>query len=439
MHGKESKSKISGAERRRQLYELRERRREIFQHIHESRYNEQVDMRKQMHDLEAAMDALRGGRGHRTHENPFDRPHNFDQYYKRIRHTRVAFILVNIILWSLLFILSGPVTVAKVIIVILAVITTLTNVFELMFLLGVRNRILYPIDNLKKGVAEIMKGNYTVVVDPHAGSEVSGLIDAFNDMAHTLYEDEKLKEEYERNRKLLIANISHDLKTPITSIQGYIEAIEDQQTIPPEKLKKYLTIILNNARYMNRLIDDLFLFSKLDMQKLKFDFADVDIRRYMGDLMEEFRLELSERNALLRYTDELPEASRVRIDPKRFHQVIRNIIDNAVKYGPGEGLAIDVRLYTQGGSVCLDLADNGPGIPADQLDRVFERFYRMDAERTKDTESTGLGLAIARELVAAHGGAISVASPGSAGSRFTIALPMHTPEKEAAHEEHTDH
>ena len=303
--------RISRAEKNRQLYELREKRREIFQHIHESRYNEQVDMRKQMHDLEAAMEALHGaphgGRAHRnrTRENPFDRPHNFDQYYKRIRHTRVAFILVNIVLWSLLFILSGPVTVAKVVIVILAVVTTLTNVFELMFLLGVRNRVLNPIDNLKKGVAEIMKGNFTVVVDPHAGSEISGLIDDFNDMAHKLYEDEKLQEEYEQNRKLLVANISHDLKTPITSMQGYIEAIGEQPDMPPEKLEKYLSVIRSNALYMNRLIDDLFLFSKLDMQKLEFDFSDVDIRRYMGDLMEEFRLELRSGRQRLRYIDEL--------------------------------------------------------------------------------------------------------------------------------------
>jgi signal transduction histidine kinase len=436
MHRYDNIARFSQAERRRQMRELREQRKDLFQRIHESRYNEQVELQRQLHDLETSLDALHGSRRHR---NPFERNVDFKNYYKHIRRSRYIFLIANITLWTLIFVLSGPMRGLRVFILVLALITTLSSVFDLLFLMGVNKRVLKPVENLKKGVDEIMKGNYTVVVDPYSHSEVSSLIDDFNGMARKLYEDEKLQDEYEQNRKLLIANISHDLKTPITSIQGYIEAIKDQREIPPEKMEKYLAIIRNNSQYMNRLIDDLFLFSKLDMQKLEFDFTDVDIRKYMGDLMEEFRLELSERKAGLSYTDELHDESIMRIDPKRFHQVVRNIIGNAVKYGPKEGLSIGARLYTQGGSVCLDVTDNGPGIPEDQLGHVFERFYRVDAERTKDTESTGLGLAIAKELVAAHGGSIAVANAEPAGTRFTITLPGSTPGKEEENEEHTDH
>lgn len=436
MHRYDRITRMSQAERRRQMKELRDRRKELYQHIHESRYNEQVELQRQLHDLESSLDALHGGR---RHHNPFERNQDFKSYYKHIRGTRYIFLLANLALWTLLFVLSGPLRGLRVFIVVLAMITFVSSVFDLLFLLGVNKRVLKPIENLKKGVDEIMKGNYTVVVDPNSRTEVSGLIDAFNGMARKLYEDEKLQDEYEQNRRLLIANISHDLKTPITSIQGYIEAIKDQRDIPPEKMEKYLAIIRNNSQYMNRLIDDLFLFSKLDMQKLDFDFTDVDIRKYMGDLMEEFKLELSERKAGLSYSDELHNECIVRIDSKRFHQVVRNLIGNAVKYGPKEGLVISTRLYAQGDNVRLDVTDNGPGIPEDQLGHVFERFYRVDAERTKDTESTGLGLAIAKELVAAHGGTICVANAEPAGTRFTITLPVQAPGKEDGNEEHIDH
>jgi signal transduction histidine kinase len=438
MHKRDSQ-RIPAAERRRQMNALRDKRREIFQRIHESRYNEQIEMRRHLHELEATMDALQGGKGHRSHRNPFTRNEDFKRYYAHVHRTRYIFFAVNLLLWGALFVLSGPATGFKIMILVMALITSAGNLFELFFLLGVRNRILNPVESLKRGVAEIMKGNYTVVVDPNTHSEVSDLIDAFNDMAHKLYEDEQLKEEYERNRKLLIANISHDLKTPITSVQGYVEAIVDQPDMTPDKLRKYLTIIHNNARYMNRLIDDLFLFTKLDMQKLDFDFAITEMRRYMADLMEEFRLELTENRVELQYADDLQNETHARIDPKRLHQVVRNIVDNAVKYGPAEGLRIAARLYAQGESLCLDLRDNGPGIQEDQMGRVFERFYRVDAERTKDMESTGLGLAIAKELIAAHGGNIDVAGGDGGGTRFTIALPIAEPGKEGKDEEHTDH
>jgi signal transduction histidine kinase len=424
-------------ERRRQINELKEKRKEIFKRIHEYHYNEQNELRKQLADLESTMDALHQHKrknlySRRTHRD-------FDHYYKHIRYSRIAMLLVTLLLWVLLFILSGPATGFKVVILVLAAITSASNVFELIFLMGVKNRILKPIDNLAKGVAEIMKGNYTVVVDVNTNSEISDLTDAFNDMSNKLYEDEKLNEEYEQNRRLLIANISHDLKTPITSIQGYIEAISDQQGISEEKVGKYLTIINHNAQYMNRLIDDLFLFSKLDMQKLEFNFTLVNARHYMADLMEEFRLELSEKHAVLTYLDELSTDSTARIDPKRLHQVVRNIIDNAKKYGPETGLEIKTRLYTADNSLCLDITNNGPGIPADQLDKIFDRFYRIDTERTKDTASTGLGLAIAKELVVAHGGQITAKSTVNEGTCFTIMLPEASPDRGDNHEEHTHH
>ena len=249
-------------------------------------------------------------------------------------------------------------------------------------------------------------------------------------MAIKLKEDERLKAEYEENRKQLIASISHDLKTPITSILGYIEAISDAKELPQDKLEKYLKIINSNSVYMNRLIDDLFLFSKLDMQKLSFEFADVPVAPFMSDLMEEWKLDLEEKRVSFTYKDEMTSKLSAKLDAKRFSQVIRNIIDNALKYGDDENLSITARLFNDEEHIYISLKNNGAAIPADKLPHIFDRFYRLDAARTKDISSTGLGLAIAKELVEAHGGKIAVESADGTGTCFTITLPALTKNEE---------
>lgn len=174
---------------------------------------------------------------------------------------------------------------------------------------------------------------------------------------------------------------------------------------------------------MNKLVDDLFLFSKLDMQKLEFLFEDVPIIPFIEDLTEGFKLEFEDGKIDFAFHNRLEDDHIVRIDRKRMHQVFRNIIGNAVKYGSERGLSIRTELYLKDGYFCIDISDNGPGIPEDKLPYIFNRFYRIDTERTKDLASTGLGLAIAKELVEAHGGKIAVSSIAGSGTRFTIMLP----------------
>ncbi|MEY8000114.1 sensor histidine kinase [Clostridium sp. Mt-5] len=145
-----------------------------------------------------------------------------------------------------------------------------------------------------------------------------------------------------------MANISHDLKTPITSIKGYIETMLERQDLSQDKINKYHKIIYNNSVYMNRLIDDLFLFSKLDMQKLELNFQETDISAFMCDLMEEFKFDLEDRGIEFNYTDELEEKFYVNIDGKRVNQIFRNIIGNAVKYGYDDDMKIQVKLYENG-------------------------------------------------------------------------------------------
>jgi signal transduction histidine kinase len=347
-------------------------------------------------------------------------PKEFQRFRSFFRYFRPAALLVNILILYLLFHWVG----IKAIGILFAGIIVLKEIIQLLFIRGFQRRIFVPIEELKKGVDEIAKGNYNVSVDYFIPNDVGVLIASFNEMAEKLQESEQLKAEYEENRKNFIANISHDLKTPVTTIQGYIEAILDGTANTPEKRDQYLKTINRNTVYINNLINDLVLFSQLDLQKLDFHFETVSIAGFMNDLIEEYRFDLSEHKVLLEYDLQLTGNLSAGLDRKRFRQAVNNIINNAVKYGPDKDLCIRISLYSKEKTVFLEIRDNGPGIPEEKLPHIFNRFYRVDTERTKDVESTGLGLAIARELIQAHGGEISVSSVEGEGSCFTISIPV---------------
>lgn len=356
----------------------------------------------------------------RRHREFLKKHQQFSRYHRRLKYVRPIIIVFNLAIWYVIFRYLG----IKFISVFFAALISIGGIVEIFFLRHLEKRVFEPIEQLKKGVEEIARGNYSVRVECNVLNDITLLVASFNDMAQKLQEGEKLKSDYEENRKTLIANISHDLKTPITAIQGYIEAIMDRSDLSGENTARYLQIIYHNTTYMNRLIDDLFLFSRLDLQKLDFNCECIKASLFMADLMEEFKLELEEKHIEFVFTDQTGQECLVNIDRKRIQQAIRNIIGNAVRYGPEQGLSIKTAMYRQGGRVCIEIGDNGPGIPPDRLPFIFNRFYRLDSERTKDVMSTGLGLSIARELVEAHGGDISAESPEGGGSRFTIRLPV---------------
>lgn len=357
---------------------------------------------------------------HGIHEIHHRHKDEFRLCHKYLIWLRPMAFLVNIFIIYLIFKVVG----IKAITIFFAVIFTAKEFAHLYIYWRLEKRIMKPIESLKTGVEQIAKGNYEVRIEKKVYNEIGILIDEFNKMAEKLEQGEKLKKEYEENRKTLIANISHDLKTPITSINGYVEAILDGVAHSPDTINSYLKTIHSNIDYINRLIDDLFLFSKLDMQKVDFKFEKVKIKPFMQDLMEEFAFVLGEKNIKFSFNDKIEREIEVNIDGKRIYQTIRNIIGNAVKYGEKEILAISIELKDEKDHIKIIISDNGPGIAPDKLPYVFDRFYRIDTERTKDLMSTGLGLAIAKEMVEAHGGEISVQSILSEGSTFVVELPI---------------
>ena len=370
---------------------------------------------KKCADIQQKLSKLHG-RLHRQHRE-FHR--EFLQYHRYFRFARPFVLVFNLVILYLLFKWAGFKTIG----ICFAVLIMVKEILQFVFLLRLEKRIIVPIEELRQGVNEIAKGNYDVRVACRRPNDLGLLIVSFNEMASELLESEKRHSEYEENRKNLIANISHDLKTPITAIQGHIEALLDGSAGSAEKQAKYLTVINRNTAYLNRLIDDLFLFSKLDMDKLEFHYERVGIRDYLADLMEEYQLELDGQEVRFEYDDLLTGEAEVHLDRKRFYQAVNNVVRNAIGHGPDHGLSLRVKLYRSDDRIALDIRDNGPGIAPDKLPHIFDRFYRIDSERTKDLESTGLGLAITRELIQAHGGEINVSSRKGEGTCFTVTLP----------------
>lgn len=292
-------------------------------------------------------------------------------------------------------------------------------------------RILMPIEMLKGAVFQVSEGNYGVQVQAHAVPEITELIEAFNQMSAQLKESEALKQKYEVNRRELIASISHDLKTPITSINGFTDGILDGVANSPEKQEAYIRIIQKNARYMNRLIDDLLLYSKLDLHKLNFEYTALPFGAYITELFSELKLENEENGVLMTLENHLPADITLSLDSRHFTRAVRNIVANALTHGHGDQPQITFQLSETKGLLTLCIQDNGPGIPAEQLPHIFDRFYRADCARNFASGSSGLGLAIAREIVQAHQGTIIAESHPGQGARLCISLPMM---REAAHE-----
>ena len=355
----------------------------------------------------------------KLHNHFHQHQREFLRYHRYFHYARPVVLLFNLIILYLLFRWAG----IKAMGIFFASLIIVKEIIVSIFHMRLEKRIIRPIQELRHGVDQIAAGNYDVRVECRFPNDLGLLVTSFNEMVFRLQQAEQLKAEYEENRKSLITNISHDLKTPITAIQGYIEALLDGPALPPEKMEQYLKTIHRNVSYLNHLIDDLFLFSKLDMQKLEFTFAAVRIRDYFADLMEEYQLELEGRNIPLKVSDTLEGDPRVNMDSRRIYQAINNVMRNAIGHGPDQGLNIQVTLYRKDALIALDIRDNGPGIPADKLPHIFGRFYRIDTERTKNFESTGLGLAITKELVQAHGGEVAVSSREGEGTCFTIMLP----------------
>lgn len=286
----------------------------------------------------------------------------------------------------------------------------------------VSKSIISPLRKLKEAANEIKQGNLNFSVEPMFKDEVGELCMAFEDMRKRLKGSIELQEQYENNRKELISNISHDLKTPITAIRGYVEGIKDGIADTPEKMEKYIKIIYNKSSDMDILIDELFLYSKLDLNKIPFNFESIDICAYLEDCIEELNFDLEEKSIALSFKKDIDVPCYVSADREKLKRVVINIIGNSIKYMDKEfgKITVDLKEYSE--MVVIKVEDNGKGIPKDAIPFVFDKFYRAEPSRNSKTGGSGLGLSIAKKILSDHGGCIWVDSEENLRTSISFTL-----------------
>lgn len=281
-----------------------------------------------------------------------------------------------------------------------------------------------PLEKIKRGTTEIRKGNldYEIEVEDCYNRDLKETFSEFEKMRLKLKENKTLEKQYETNRKELISNISHDLKTPISSIIGYVEGIMDGVANTPAKRDRYMQIIYKKSLDMNRLINDLLLFSKLDVNKVAFRFEKEKLINYMDILFEEYGIELRENGIELISRFDADENLEIDIDKKQLRRVFNNIVGNAMKHLDKETKAIEMTAYEENNEVIIRISDNGIGIDSNKVENIFDRFYKADDSRNTEIGSSGLGLSISKQIVLAHGGRIWASSVAGQGTiiYFTI-------------------
>ena len=283
--------------------------------------------------------------------------------------------------------------------------------------------IVSPIREISNAAQKIQEGTLDFEINiPPVDDEVSRLCRNFEEMRKRLRSSAELKIESENENRALITNISHDLKTPVTSIKGYAEGLLDGVAVTPEKKEKYLRTIYNKASDMDRLINELTFYAGIDTDRIPYNFAKVNVADYFNDCTEELKVELESRSYTFVYTNAVSSDVCVIADPIQIKKVINNIVGNSIKYMDKEKGKIAIYLKESEDEVLISLTDNGTGIDEKSLPYIFDRFYRADASRNSTKGGSGIGLSIVKKIIDDHGGRVWAESREGEGTTVNIAL-----------------
>ncbi len=292
---------------------------------------------------------------------------------------------------------------------------------------GWLNRDIYkPLKELSVAMQRISTGDFDYHMSYRRDDEIGILFDNYEQMRLQLKENEEEKAQNEKKSKELVSNISHDLKTPITSIKGYVEGIMDGVADTPEKMDKYIKTIYNKANDMDRLINELTTYSGIDSNKIPYHFHIINVSDYFSDCVEEVGLDLESKNMHLNFTNFVPSDTCVVADPEQLKKVINNIISNSVKYMGHENGVIDIRILDEMESVKIEIEDNGKGIESKDIGNIFERFYRTDSSRNSLQGGSGIGLSIVKKIIEDHGGYVWATSKQGEGTCMHFVLRKYT-------------
>ena len=272
-----------------------------------------------------------------------------------------------------------------------------------------------PIISLTRSIQRMGRGDFSVRVPVTGSGELRRLSETFNTMSEKL-------EMLDQSRNQFVSNASHELKTPLATMKILLESIIYQPDMETEMRTEFLTDINKEIDRLNLIIGDLLTLVSMDSQTMRLNRTNFSLAELINDTADRLKLVLEQRNQELKL--QLSDRCEMYADNAKLTQVVYNLMENASKYTQ-EGGVIRVRLIRSGRDAILTVTDNGPGIPKEDQTHIFDRFYRVDKARSRETGGTGLGLSIVRQMVLMHGGTVSVESEEGSGSTFTVELPIH--------------
>ena len=283
--------------------------------------------------------------------------------------------------------------------------------------------VIAPLDRLRTATRRIKEGDLNFSVSTEGVSEIADLCQDFEDMRRRLKENAEEKVAFDRESKELISNISHDLKTPITAVKGYVEGIMDGVANTPEKMERYIKTVYNKANEMDRLINELTFYSKMDTNKIPYTFNKIYVTEFFDDCAEDLNVELSSKNVEFSYSNYVEPEVMVIADAEQIKRVVNNIVSNSLKYtGEGKQKRINLRVKDVGDFIQVEIEDNGKGISAKDLPNIFDRFYRTDASRNSSKGGSGIGLSIVKKIMEDHGGKVWATSKENIGTVMYFVL-----------------
>lgn len=295
-------------------------------------------------------------------------------------------------------------------------------VIVICLVLWIYHSIVTPIHMLQVATQNIKNGNLDFEVEVHNQDEIGELCEDFEEMRIRLKDNAEEKLRSEQQQKELISNISHDLKTPITAIKGYVEGLIDGVADTPEKQNKYLQTVYSKAIDMDRLINELSFYSKIDTNKIPYTFNRINVVGYFEDCAEDIGRELEDEGFGFSYQNYVDDSVQMIADAEQIKRVINNIVGNSKKYSDKAETKIRMTVKDVGDFVQIEIEDNGRGIEAKDLPYIFDRFYRTDASRNSSKGGSGIGLSIVKKIMEDHGGKIWVTSKEGIGTVMYLVL-----------------
>ena len=306
------------------------------------------------------------------------------------------------------------------------VIMIFTVLLLLMYFILISHSFVTYVREIISGIERMKNGDFTEEIPVRGEDEFSEIADSINEMSRNLSQNMESQKAAERTKDELITNVAHDLRTPLTSILGYLDLLTQGDFLTDDQRQKYLSIVSNKARQLETLVKDLFDYTRYDKDKVKIKKEILDLNLFMPQIVDEFYPSFVD-NQLECRSDFYDGALNIEGNGELLARAIGNLMSNAIKYG-AEGKLVEVKTGRMDKMAFVAVINYGKIIPEEDLDKIFDKFYRVESSRSLKTGGTGLGLAIAKNIVTLHDGKIWATSDES-GTRFQIELPEVRPHR----------